>query len=193
LTNRSFVARPTEGGGFTGVYVHQDASPEQGQLALLLAAYQYRFAGDLEAMSRHLIDDVPIGWLHLGTDLLDGAPTGLRLALAGEEDWPSAQFGSGLLTTDGAPPVRMTVTGESAGEFETGYVLHPHGVEVFAHGSDGLLVPWDTHLLRVPDALHAAAARAISPSRRGRPPAPGPGTASPSTGAGRPGPAPRTR
>jgi hypothetical protein len=38
LTNRSFVARPTEGGGFTGVYVHQDASPEEGQLALLLAA-----------------------------------------------------------------------------------------------------------------------------------------------------------
>lgn len=31
----------------------------------------------MEAMARHLIDDVTVGWDELGTDLLDGAPPAL--------------------------------------------------------------------------------------------------------------------
>ncbi|MFC8223201.1 hypothetical protein ACFUTY_34145 [Streptomyces sp. NPDC057362] len=31
-------------------------------LPLLLAAYQYKFGRDVEAMAQHLIDDIAVGW-----------------------------------------------------------------------------------------------------------------------------------
>ncbi|WP_337662884.1 hypothetical protein [Streptomyces cellulosae] len=74
-------------------------------LPLLLAAYQYKFGRDVEAMAQHLIDDVAVGWDELGTDLLDDAPLALVAALTGGEHWPSSSLDH-LVTPDGSPPVR---------------------------------------------------------------------------------------
>ncbi|MFJ3019492.1 hypothetical protein ACIPH4_00820 [Streptomyces tendae] len=114
-------------------------------LPLLLTAYQYKFGRDVEALAQHLIDDIAVGWDELGTDLLDG-PT-LVAALTGGEHWPSRTLDH-LITPDGSPPVRMTVTDKTAGELgmEWGYILHPQGIEVIstAHTGTGPLVAWDT-------------------------------------------------
>lgn len=144
MTTRSFIARPTEAGGYDGIHVHQDGLPSN-HLPLLLTAYQYRFNGDLDAMSRHLIDDVAIRWDELGTDLLDHAPKELALALTGGETWPSSQP-KNLYTLNGSPPRRMTVTPEATDELEWGYVLHPHGIEVISLDEQhrGPVVGWAT-------------------------------------------------
>ncbi|MFF8925818.1 hypothetical protein ACF1AO_00975 [Streptomyces longwoodensis] len=114
-------------------------------LPLLLAAYQYRFGRDIEAMCRHLIDDVAVGWEELGTDLLDDAPPALVAALTGGERWPSRTLDH-LVTPDGSPPVRMSVTDETADaqDMEWGYVLHKEGVEVVSllHEDTGPIVSW---------------------------------------------------
>ncbi|MEU2874098.1 hypothetical protein ABZ769_33700 [Streptomyces olivoreticuli] len=107
LATRSFIARPTET-GFTGIYVHRDGYPSH-RLPLLLAAYQHRFAGDVEAMSQHLVANVAVGWSELGTDLLDGTPEALRNELTGGESHLSSELDN-LITPDGSPPERMTVT-----------------------------------------------------------------------------------
>ncbi|WP_370666696.1 hypothetical protein, partial [Streptomyces sp. IBSBF 2507] len=116
-------------------------------LPLLLAAYQHKFGRDVEAMSRHLIDDVAVGWDELGTDLLDGAPPALVAALTGGEQWPSRTLDH-LITPDGSPPVRMSVTDETAAEqdMQWGYVLHKHGIEVISllHEDTGPVVDWTT-------------------------------------------------
>ncbi|MBC2878067.1 hypothetical protein K7I03_28510 [Streptomyces mobaraensis] len=136
------MARPTST-GFTGVYVHWDGYPSH-HLPLLLAAYQHRFAGDLEAMSQHLVDNVSVGWSELGTDLLDGAPEPLRQALAGSENHPSSQLDD-LITPDGSPPRRMTVTEASTEGLDWGYILRPHGIEVIHQYEDrGPVVGWKT-------------------------------------------------
>ncbi|WP_309248779.1 hypothetical protein [Streptomyces sp. MNP-20] len=83
MSTGSCIARPTET-GYTGIYVHFDGYPS-GRLPLLLAAYQHRFARDVEAMRVHLIDQVSIAWDELGTDLLDGAPKSLIKKLTGRE------------------------------------------------------------------------------------------------------------
>ncbi|MEV5449473.1 hypothetical protein [Streptomyces sp. NPDC052535] len=117
------------------------------QLPLLLAAYQYKFGRDVVAMWRHLIDDVAVGWDELGTDLLDGAPPALVSALTGGEQWPSRTLDH-LVTPDGSPPVRMSVTGETAAEqdMQWGYVLHQQGIEVISllHEDTGPVVDWAT-------------------------------------------------
>ncbi|WP_433453717.1 hypothetical protein ACQPXS_36225 [Streptomyces sp. CA-142005] len=114
-------------------------------LPLLLAAYQYKFGRDIEAMCRHLIDDVAVGWDELGTDLLDDAPPALVAALTGGEHWPSRTLDH-LVTPDGSPPVRMSVTDETANEQDTewGYVLHKEGIEVISlrHEDIGPIVSW---------------------------------------------------
>ncbi|WP_107095009.1 hypothetical protein [Streptomyces chattanoogensis] len=116
-------------------------------LPLLLTAYQYRFNRRLEAMSRHLVDDVAIAWEELGTDLLDGAPPALVAALTGGEQWPSRTLDD-LITTDGSPPVRMTVNDDTVEEqdLQWGYILHPHGIEVInlVHEDIGPVVDWNT-------------------------------------------------
>ncbi|MGW6742835.1 hypothetical protein ACWGDX_19285 [Streptomyces sp. NPDC055025] len=115
-------------------------------LPLLLTAFQYRFSRDLDAMSRHLIDTVSVAWDELGTDLLDGAPDALLTALTGGEQWPSTTLN--LITPDGSPPKRMTVTDETAAEqdMQWGYVLYPSGIEVISLTEDnhGPLVRWET-------------------------------------------------
>ncbi|MGW2685748.1 hypothetical protein ACWC6I_21660 [Streptomyces sp. NPDC001414] len=117
------------------------------QLPLLLAAYQYKFGRSAEAMSRHLIDDVAVGWDELGTDLLDGAPPALVNALTGGEHWPGRTLDH-LVTLDGSPPVRMSVTDTTADEQDMrwGYVLHKEGVEVISllHEDIGPVVSWST-------------------------------------------------
>ncbi|MFF4969921.1 hypothetical protein [Streptomyces sp. NPDC001037] len=114
-------------------------------LPLLLAAYQYKFGRDIKAMCRHLIDDVAVGWDELGTDLLDDAPPALVTALTGGNHWPSRTLDH-LVTPDGSPPVRLSVTDETADaqDMEWGYVLHKEGVEVISllHEDIGPIVSW---------------------------------------------------
>ncbi|CAB72375.1 MULTISPECIES: hypothetical protein [Streptomyces] len=144
LSVRSFIARPTTGTGYCGIHVQLDGVPSH-HLPLLLAAYQYRFGRDVEAMARHLIDDVTVGWDELGTDLLDGAPPALVTTLTGGEHWPSRTLDR-LVTPDGSPPMRMTVTDATADaqDLQWGYVLHAEGIEVISilHADNGPLVDW---------------------------------------------------
>ncbi|MEU4486671.1 hypothetical protein AB0H94_17590 [Streptomyces purpurascens] len=119
-------------------------------LPLLLAAYQYKFARGVEAMCRHLIDNVAIGWDELGTDLLDGAPPTLVTALTGGEQWPSRTLDH-LITPDGSPPVRLAVTESTADgqDLQWGYVLKEEGIEVISllHEDNGPVVIWATNPL----------------------------------------------
>lgn len=164
-------------------------------LPLLLAAYQHKFGRDVEAMSRHLIDDVAVGWDELGTDLLDGAPPTLVAELTGGEHCPSRTLDH-LITPDGSPPVRMTVTDETADaqDIQWGYVLHQQGIEVISllHEDIGPLVDWDIDPRtafndhpaawssldpRRPSGHRAARrSRALPPHPRRRPAAPRPAT-----------------
>ncbi|WP_326613522.1 hypothetical protein [Streptomyces scopuliridis] len=102
---------------------------------------------DVEAMARHLVDDVVIGWDELGTDLLDSAPPEIIEALTGGQQWPSRTMDH-LITPDGSPPVRMTVTEQTAADQDTewGYILRPYGIEVIPvpHAEAGPVVRWDT-------------------------------------------------
>ncbi|MFF9785091.1 hypothetical protein [Streptomyces nigrescens] len=145
MTTRSFIARP-DGVGYRGIYVHYDGQPSH-HLPLLLAAYQGRFNRDVEAMTHHLVDDVAIGWEEIGTDLLYGAPPAVVAALTGGEKWPSRTLDN-LMTLDGSPVERMTVTADTVGQqdLQWGYVLHPHGIEVINLRCevDGPVVSWDT-------------------------------------------------
>ncbi|MGQ4329568.1 MULTISPECIES: hypothetical protein [Streptomyces] len=138
------MARPTTGTGYSGIHVQLDGVPSH-HLPLLLAAYQYKFGRDVEAMSRHLIDDVAVGWDELGTDLLDGAPPSLVAALTGGEQLPSRTLDH-LITPDGSPPRRMSVTDETADEqdMQWGYILHKEGIEVISllHEDIGPVVDW---------------------------------------------------
>lgn len=146
LSTRSFIARPTRGTGYTGIHVQLDGVPSH-HLPLLLAAYQYKFGRNIEAMSRHLIDDVAVGWDELSTDLLDDAPPALVTALTGGEHWPSRTLDH-LITPNGSPPVRMSVTDTTADvqDVQWGYVLHKEGVEVISllHEDIGPIVSWST-------------------------------------------------
>ncbi|MFF3979743.1 hypothetical protein [Streptomyces sp. NPDC001828] len=139
-------------------------------LPLLLAAYQYKFDRDIEAMSCHLIDDVSVGWSELGTDLLDRAPRPLVDALTGGENWPSRTLDH-LITPDGSPPVRMSVTDTTAEEqgAEWGYVLRPEGIEVISLLNEdiGPVVDWATDPRTVFDDHPAAwSSRAHAPTIR---------------------------
>ncbi|WP_234332302.1 hypothetical protein [Streptomyces sp. NRRL F-5650] len=141
MSTRSVIARPV-GTGFCGVYVHHDGYPS-GRLPLLLAAYQHRFAGDIDALTEYLIDRVPIGWSSLGADLLAGVPASLRAELTSPRMLPGRQYDEAR--TPDAPPVR--VTDAVAGGLDWGYVLHPHlGIEVIPlrREKTGPVVPWDT-------------------------------------------------
>ncbi|MFH9674936.1 hypothetical protein ACH4L5_22085 [Streptomyces sp. NPDC017405] len=44
-------------------------------------------------MTRHVVDDVAVGWEELGTDLLDGAPPYIVEELTRGERWPSRRDG----------------------------------------------------------------------------------------------------
>ncbi|MFF3460313.1 hypothetical protein ACFYXH_39725 [Streptomyces sp. NPDC002730] len=126
------------------MYVHFDGYPS-GRLPLLLAAYQHRFAGDIEAMARHLIDEVDYGWSGLGTDLLDGAPDDLRQELTGGTEFSRRKYSS-VINSDGRPAERELITKANCGGLDWGYVLHPHGIEVISLSEEdrGPVVDWDT-------------------------------------------------
>ncbi|MEU1893886.1 hypothetical protein [Streptomyces pristinaespiralis] len=98
-------------------------------------------------MTRHLVDGVAVGWDELGTDLLDGAPREILSALTGGEQWSSSTLDH-LVTPDGSPPVRMTVTEKTAADLDVqwGYILRPHGIEVISalHAAAGSVVAWGT-------------------------------------------------
>ncbi|MGW0137543.1 hypothetical protein [Streptomyces calvus] len=98
-------------------------------------------------MARHLVDNVAVGWSELGTDLLGGAPPEIVIALTGGERWPSSTLDH-LVTPDGSPPVRMTVTEKIVADqdLQWGYILRPHGIEVIsvAHVEAGPVIAWDT-------------------------------------------------
>ena len=119
------------------------------KLPLLLAAFQYRFGRDLDAMTQHLIDDVAVGWAELGTDFLDGAPPEIIAALTGGDRWASRPLDD-LNTPGGPPSTRIAVTETTAADqgLDWGYVLRPHGIEVipvrFTGAWAGHMVEWDT-------------------------------------------------
>lgn len=60
----SVIARPTDA-GFAGRYIHNDGHPGI-RLPLLRALYAGPFRGDLDAMTRFLVDEHPAGWSQLG-------------------------------------------------------------------------------------------------------------------------------
>ncbi|WP_328486034.1 hypothetical protein [Streptomyces zaomyceticus] len=114
-------------------------------LPLLLAAYQFRFGRDIEALSRYLIDDVIFAWDEIGTDLLDGSPPGLLQRLTGGEQWPSREM-TNVVNLDGTPAERETVTQDNSSGHHWGYILHPAGLEVISRQIDhrGPVISWDT-------------------------------------------------
>ncbi|MEV7731668.1 hypothetical protein AB0O75_06050 [Streptomyces sp. NPDC088921] len=126
------------------MYVHFDGYPDSKH-PLLLAAYQHRFAGDVEAMARHLIDKVHHGWEELGTDLLDRAPAGLPRSLTGGEEYPSRQL-TNVYNTDGTQAERKLITQDDTEDLEWAYVLHESGIEVIGllAYDRGPVVGWDT-------------------------------------------------
>lgn len=115
---------------------------------MLLAAYEYRFARDTDALTRHLIDTDAIAWDYLGDDLLGGAPDDLRTALNPNSVGPSRLTNSArVITSDGSPPQRMVFDESSAPDhLEWAYVLRPEGIEVIALTQDtrGPVVGWDS-------------------------------------------------
>lgn len=146
MATRSFIARPTDT-GYTGVYVHYDGYPS-GRLPLLLAGHRYRFGSDIEAMARHLIDDVPVsayGWEELGTDLLHGAPEELRQALTGGDEYPSRTLDD-VFDMNGVRATRRLVTPSANRGLDWGYVLRPRGIEVISPrtADHGPIVDWHT-------------------------------------------------
>ncbi|MGW1224865.1 hypothetical protein [Streptomyces sp. NPDC002530] len=146
MSIRSFIARPVNGTGYSGIHVQLDGQPSH-HLPLLLTAYQYRWGRSVEAMTRHLVDDVTVGWDELGTDLLDGAPPALVSSLVGDERWSSRTLDH-LVTPDGSPPVRMSVTDATVEDqdMQWGYVLHGSGIEVISLMNEDLgpMVRWST-------------------------------------------------
>ncbi|MFJ9979333.1 hypothetical protein [Streptomyces cyaneofuscatus] len=173
MSTSSYIARPTPN-GYTGIYVHFDGGPSS-KLPLLLAAYEHHFRQDLAAMTRHLVDDVAIGWEELGSDLLDGAPPEIVAALTGGEHWPSSTLDN-LVTPDGSPPTRMTVTETTAAEqdLEWVYVLRPEGIEVIPaqRFSSGPLIAWGTDPRT--NFTDPAAWSRVAPSTAASPRSPGP-------------------
>ncbi|GAA3389072.1 hypothetical protein GCM10017752_11990 [Streptomyces roseoviridis] len=143
MGSRAFIARPTAT-GYEGVHVHFDSSP-RNMLPLLLAAYQFRFRRDIEALSRYVIDDVVFAWDEIGTDLLDGSPPGLLQRLTGGEQWPSREM-TDVVNLDGTPAERETVTQDNSSGHHWGYILHPVGIEVISRQIDhrGPVISWDT-------------------------------------------------
>ncbi|MEV0445830.1 hypothetical protein AB0I84_12485 [Streptomyces spectabilis] len=143
MSTSSCIARPTQT-GYTGIYVHLDGYPSS-RLPLLLAAYQYTFARDLDAMSARLIDQVSIAWDELGTDLLDGAPKPLVRQLTGGDVWPSREMDD-LENLDGSPAEREVITETSSGFIDWAYILHRQGIEVIGlhEAARGPLVDWNT-------------------------------------------------
>ncbi|MEV4943604.1 hypothetical protein [Streptomyces zaomyceticus] len=147
MSTRSFIARPTDpstGSRYAGRYCHFDGYPEN-QLPLLLGALQHRFAGDLEALRRHLVD-APHDWSGLGMDLLEGAPEHVLNQIDPHaERFPSRPLDD-IVTLSGEPAEPITITQANAGGLEWGYVLHDHGIEVIALTWDdrgGPIVSWD--------------------------------------------------
>ncbi|MFG3348670.1 hypothetical protein ACGF1Z_26875 [Streptomyces sp. NPDC048018] len=139
----AFIARPTSD-GYAGVHLQFDSSPPN-MLPLLLAAYQFRFRRDLEALSRYLVDDVVFAWEEIGTDLLDGSPPGLLQRLTGGEQWPSREM-TGVVNLDGTPAEREVITRDNSGGHHWGYILHPAGIEVISrqNAPRGPVISWDT-------------------------------------------------
>ncbi|MGW2858259.1 hypothetical protein [Streptomyces sp. NPDC001205] len=187
MSTRSFVARPTET-GYAGIYVHFDGYPSS-RLPLLLAAYQYRFNRDVEAMSVHLIDEVTIAWDELGTDLLDGAPKSLATQLAGRERWPSRQM-ENVVNADGSPAEREVITeANSRSLVEWGYVLRPEGIEVISltEATRGPIIDWNTDpRTRFSDHLSLWLPGQPAPATRPPRSAPSPAAPSPASPAARP-------
>ncbi|MFE5934224.1 hypothetical protein ACFQ69_02500 [Streptomyces sp. NPDC056470] len=160
--------------GYSGICVQMDGTPSD-RLPLLLAAYQHRFKRNLESMTQHLVDSVTIGWDELGTDLLDGAPPWLVTALTGGAHWLSRPLVD-VITPDGSPPRRMTVTDATVREYdvEWGYILHPHGIEVIGleHQDIGPVVDWDTDprtLFSNTPALWSTTVPVVTPVRSAAP------------------------
>jgi hypothetical protein len=138
VSTRSAIARPA-GDGWEGRYHHFDGYPS-GLGIELLRLHQDVFDGDVDRMTRVLIDDHPAGWSTIN-----------------DSDWRQAPgFQEGFSTTDDPKPPRCYCHGDRAEAenaitcqcptdtsrcdplfIEWAYVLTPRGVGVYASESDG--------------------------------------------------------
>ncbi|MGW0956732.1 hypothetical protein [Streptomyces sp. NPDC002545] len=116
MATRAIIARPTEGGGFTGRYLHQDGSPDTAT-ALLRDFVLNVHGGDIEAATRYLLDEHQNGWLNL----------------------PASDGGGVCFCHDEAGPDMglFTEQTDDQGQCHYAYVLYPDRLEVLARTSDG--------------------------------------------------------
>ncbi|WP_327349622.1 hypothetical protein OG772_20280 [Streptomyces sp. NBC_01321] len=117
MSTRAIVARPTEGGGFAGRYLHQDGDPATA-MRLLRDFVLLGHSGNVEAATRILLDEHPFGWI----DLPDAESDGECFCHSVET---ASRLDTGLLTH------------ESDADVEYAYVLHPDRLVALAPGGDG--------------------------------------------------------
>jgi hypothetical protein len=131
----SIIARPTAT-GLAGRYVHNDGHPKT-RLPLLRQLYTGPFAGDVDAMTRFLIDAHPAGWSQLGTDpnretgWINPCPPpgdhGFRCYCHGDRHDPPLLVTHNNVDPDLAPWI---------------YLLRPEGLHVLEGRADGAFHAW---------------------------------------------------
>lgn len=166
MSTRSVIARPL-GDGFEGRYCHSDGYPS-GVGAHLHEQYRTAFGGDLDAMTKTLIDDEGVGWSAIcGYDLSKppcwvdtyGEGNGVPIPddLKDERGYVTdygalyERFGPQSYThrgetAQGDQMIRWTGNGEDMWGTEWAYVLSPMGLVVFQVNREPTyvaLVPWD--------------------------------------------------
>ncbi|MGW3657159.1 hypothetical protein ACWD6R_16355 [Streptomyces sp. NPDC005151] len=119
MAARSIVARPAEGGGFAGRYVHFDGEPTTRVWVLRHLVLNVH-AGDVAAAARALLDEHPNGWVRLPDEAEDD---GECFCHSGSDN---DRIDMGLLTHEGT----------ADRDLHYAYVLHPDRIEVLARNAD---------------------------------------------------------
>ncbi|MFE2578830.1 hypothetical protein [Streptomyces sp. NPDC059378] len=113
MPTRAIIARPTEGGGFAGRYLHRDGAPDTATELLrdfVLVVYR----GNVEAATRYLLDVHPSGWQSL----------------------PASDGGGECMCHDAGGDMGL-LTHKSDSGTEYAYILNPDRLEVLARAGDG--------------------------------------------------------
>lgn len=132
----SVIARPTDT-GFAGRYVHNEGHPV-ARISLLRALYAGPFAGDLDAMTKFLIDDHPAGWSQLGLNPTVDTGWDNGRSSVYHHDFVCYCHGDrndeAYLRTDDNTDIAQA---------DWVYVLRPDGIEVIdLDDGDAATVPW---------------------------------------------------